>query len=219
MKALLTIASLALCGVLALQWHDWPPKIDTAPQGSDPHETESPSVEETASPLELLDPPLEKDDFASVIERPLFLPDRRPPSEEPEETEEPAVVEEAPKVALDTMDLNAVIITPSEAVAWVRTPSKPTAEKLHIGDTLDGWTVKAIKGDEVEMERQGKTDTLVLRDYSYSPPPPTRQQRRAARRQASQPKRTARPGGRPGSSSTRSKPQPQRPGRPPVPPK
>jgi hypothetical protein len=129
--------------------------------------------------MDLLDAPLDKERFADITERPLFLPDRRPPKEEPEEEEE--IPEQATGAALDTMDLTAIIITPTESVAWVRSPSKPAPERLRLGDELEGWTVKAIKEDEIEVERQGESDTLVLRDYSKSPPPAARPPGRAAR--------------------------------------
>lgn len=181
MKALLIMASLALAGVLVLQWYDWPPEIEHPADNGEPAGTDSTTTDTATSPLELLDPvPLVKEDFANVIERPLFLPDRRPPSEDPTNLDVPQIVEDVPGVGLETMDLNAVIITPVEAVAWVRTPTKPTPEKLRIGDEVEGWTIKSIQADEVQLERQGKTDTLVLRDYSRSPPPAARPPRHAA---------------------------------------
>jgi len=215
-KFLLASAAVALTAMLTLQWYDWPPKRQYVDTYSNPTDTEQPSSTGDSSPLDLLDSPIEKEDYASIIERPVFLPERRPPSEEPVE---PEVVDEQPNIELDAMDLNAIIITPSEAVAWVHTNSKPTAEKLRIGDELAGWTIKAIKGDEVELERQGKTDTLVLRDYSRSPPPVAQKPRRGvqnpARQPASRAQRPRRPiPAEPKDTPPRSRNNAQRPPRP-----
>lgn len=178
MKYVLALMALALAGLLAWQWYDWPPQWNGRVPGDQLPGAESPAEAEPRSPLELLDPPLVKEEYASVSERPLFLPDRRPPAEEPDE---PPAEEEQPETAIDTMDLTAIIITPQESMAWVQSPTKQTPQKLRLGDELDGWTLKAIKSDEVELERQGETDTLVLRDYSKSPPPAARPPRRAIR--------------------------------------
>lgn len=182
MKYLLGLAALTLLAVLALQWLGWPPE-GVGAGGGPAAGTESPPSAQPPSPLELLDPPLEKEDYLSVVERPLFLPDRRVPEEEPEEEEKQVVEEEkTPAVELDTMDLTAIVITPTESVAWVSSGSKPKPERLRAGDELEGWTVKEIKEGEIELERQGKSDTLILRDYSKSPPQPARPPQRAARR-------------------------------------
>lgn len=164
---LATVVSLGL--LLALQWRNWPPERISEPEaGADPRsETASPAP--SGSPMEMLPPPEEKEEYAVVIERPLFTPDRRPPSDEPEEQG----LEPPPggDTSLDRLDLNAVIITPAKAIAWVRDPTKKDLQDLELGDDLNGWTVKEILSDRMVLERQGETDTLTLRDYENMPPP------------------------------------------------
>jgi hypothetical protein len=168
-KVVLLSIIVLLSLVLVLQWRDWPPARTSVPEASTDQPAEPVAPPSMESPLELLAPPEEKDDYAVVVERPLFLPDRRPPAEEPEDVPEDLPVEEDP--AIDALDLNAVIITPTKVVAWVRDPSKKDLQDLELGDDLNGWTVKEILADRLVLERQGETNTLTLRDYENMPPP------------------------------------------------
>lgn len=181
MKLALGLLSLALAALLALQWRDWPPQVGQVAAGGGAPEGQATGLPDPVAPMDLLAPPVEREDYASVVERPLFMPTRRPPEEEPEEPEPPPPEEPPPTVALDTFDLNAILITPSDSIAWVRSPSTPTPQRLRTGDEVEGWTVKAIMADQIELERQGDTDTLILRDYQNSPPPVARSPRRPTR--------------------------------------
>ena len=62
-------------------------------------------------------------------------------------------------------DLTGVIISPAMTTAWVKDPSQQTPVRLRAGETLAGWTVREILGDRLVVERQGKSDTLYLRDF------------------------------------------------------
>jgi general secretion pathway protein N len=197
MKPLLLVTLLGLGGMLAVQWRGWPPERQIAPLDG-PGEATQPVNAKPDNPLDRLSLPSNKEDYATVIERPLFLPGRRPPEEAPEAEGPEETSEGQPLVALDTMDLNAVIITPTGAVAWVRTPNDPKPRKVQVGDDLEGWTVKAIATGEVEMQGQDIADRLVLRNYSQgAPPPPTgRPPREAARKEPARPPAKS-PQGRP----------------------
>ena len=182
MKRLLVTVLLGLSVLLVMQWRDWPPdrmsSRPDAPRGDAPQ----PIGEKGDPPIAQLPPPVEKQDYVSVTERPLFLPGRRPPAETPEaEVPEDAPGEGEPLMALDAMDLNAVIITPDGAIAWVSTPNSPKPQKVRIGDEFEGWKVKAITPDNVEVQGVTSTDSLVLRNYSQGgQPPPNRPPARAA---------------------------------------
>lgn len=173
MKGLLLALALLLGGVLVLEWHSWSPgdAVPTAPAAAGQATAGRDATSTDLGGVALEPPPME--DYASVVERPLFLPERRPPP--PEEAEEP-VAENEPMTELDGVDLTAVVITPAVVSAWVRAPGENEVKRLRLGDEFDGWTVKTIAPDELVLERQGETNRLTLRDYENAPPPipPTR---------------------------------------------
>lgn len=182
MKRLLGLICLALTAIIVWQWRNWPPPRGVLPTNltNEAGETRAPQPSETR--LSLITP-LNKDDYGSVTDRPLFLSSRRPPEEEdPAKLEVPEAL--APETPLENLDLNAVIITPTGAIAWVTTPSGPKPQKVQIGDELEGWKVKNITNDEVEMEGKTGSDRLVLRNFSQSgqpvskPPPRTERRNR-----------------------------------------
>ena len=205
MKRLLVTVLLGLSVLLVMQWRDWPPdrmsSRPDAPRGDAPQ----PIGEKGDPPLGQLPPSVEKQDYVSVTERPLFLPGRRPPAETPEaEVPEDAPGEGEPLMALDAMDLNAVIITPDGAIAWVSTPNSPKPQKVRIGDEFEGWKVKAITPDNVEVQGVTSTDSLVLRNYSQGgQPPPNRPPPRAAAKPGGA---AAKPSGRPRQTSPQTRP-------------
>jgi hypothetical protein len=168
MKPALVIAVLVLGALLALQWLGWPPDREATPSGDLGTSAAPVPVPAAESPLDLLSPPEDIEDYAVVVERPLFLPDRRPPSEDEADQEEAPIVDDA---ALKGLDLNAVIMTPGRVVAWVRNPAEKELQDLELGDEINGWNVKEIQSDRLVLERQGQTDTLTLRDYQNMPPP------------------------------------------------
>jgi hypothetical protein len=160
--------ALALLALLILQWKDWPPP----PSSIDLDETSATDAgavtEAGQDPLANLKPPDDRDNFASITERPLFRPDRKPeppPDETPAATTDPGT-----NVELDTLDLSAVMLTPTLASAWVKDPSQPKLQRLRIGDDLEGWSVRDILDDRVLLERQGEEYALILRDYSKATP-------------------------------------------------
>jgi hypothetical protein len=168
----LAALTLLLCGVLALQWWSWAPgdALPGPPAASSPSGPADEPAGATLPDLDLELPP--REDYASVIERPLFLPERRPPPDEAPETDE-AVPE---LTELDGVDLTAVVITTEVVSAWVRAPDGQELKRLRLGDDFLGWTVKTIEPEELVLERQGETNRLLLRDYENAPQPipPTR---------------------------------------------
>jgi general secretion pathway protein N len=195
-KPLLVLVSLGLAGLLYVQWSDWPPpetsgQVPEAPDASGASPQPEPVVE--LAPLE------DKEDYAAVTERPLFRPDRRPEEDEPKD-EPDAPLEEASDLA--GMDVTGILIAPKLTSAWVKDPSQPAPVRLRPGETLAGWTVKDILADRLVMERQGKTDELLLRAFAppgTAPLTPTPRQPPAVRRPASgpTPQRAAVPPGQP----------------------
>ncbi|AFL74777.1 type II secretion system protein N [Thiocystis violascens] len=161
---------LALLGLLVLQWKDWPPETSRSGVGEDSAVENGVAPETQPDPLARLTHPADRDSYASIVERPLFRPDRKP---EPPPEEAPAAAS-APgtDLALDTLDLTAVMMTPTSVSAWVKDPSQPKLRRLRLGDEIEGWSVREILEDRVLLERQDEEYALLLRDYSKAPPPP-----------------------------------------------
>ena len=170
MKRLLGLICLVLAFSIFWQWRDWPPSRGVLPTISAEEAGEPRAAQPTEPRLSLI-PPHNKDDYATVIDRPLFLSSRRPPAEEaPAEISVPEVPP-PPEIPLDNFDLNAVIITPMGAIAWITTPSEPKPLKVQIGDELEGWKIKQISKDEIEMEGRSGSDRLVLRNFTQGGQP------------------------------------------------
>ena len=174
MRAVLAVIGLALLGLLFLQWRSWPPALPAPPPGADA----APAAAASGEAPPKLPPVPPREDYASVAERPLFLPDRRPPPEEPEDASDEGLPEEPAE--LKDVDFSAVVITPDAVKAWV-TPYSQERRWLRIGDEIDGWTLTRIGPDSLVLERQGETNEILLRDYANAPapipptPPPHRQ--------------------------------------------
>ncbi|CRI64885.1 conserved exported hypothetical protein [Thiocapsa sp. KS1] len=160
---------LPLALLLAFQWKDWPPGPSRAGLDAAAPATSNTAGEAPPDPAAQLAPPDPKDAYASVADRPLFRPERRP--EEPGETDPQAVAGTEEATSLEGMNLSAVIITPTLVSAWIQDPNEPRLRRLRIGDDLGGWSVQTILPDRVLLERQGEQDALILRDYGNTPTP------------------------------------------------
>ena len=88
MKWALAILVAVLGAIVGLEWLGWPPSPPQ--QDGDDTKTSAPGASATQAqknPLDVLAPLEDKGQYAVIMERPLFLPDRRPPEEEPEEAD------------------------------------------------------------------------------------------------------------------------------------
>jgi hypothetical protein len=160
-RILLAGLVMGLGGLLYWQWADWPPP---PPLGGEVARAQAADVPATqvSDPIADLKPLEDREEYAVVRDRPLFRPDRRPPKEEPTGAVEAPPVEESD---LGGFDLTGIIISPGVTTAWIKDPQQQTPVRLRPGETLAGWTVTEILGDRLVVERQGKSDTLYLRDF------------------------------------------------------
>lgn len=169
MKLGLLILAGVLAAILVREWAGWPPAPPQASdQGGQASLPETHKSKAPASPNDLLLPLEDKEQYAVIMERPLFLPDRRPPEDEPEENQEQKAETDAD---IASLDLNAILISPGEISAWIRDPKDKRLIHVKPGDGLHGWVVQKILSDRLVLQRQGENDTLVLRDYKNQPPP------------------------------------------------
>lgn len=168
-RLVLSALVVLLSAVAALEWQLY----SRLPEQREPILAD-PEVSPDVPPVPRLDEQLRletREEYASIIERPLFRPDRRP--EPPEEASDG--VDDEERIPLEALDLSAVLIAPGRASAWVREPSAAQARRVRIGDTLGGWRIQDIHADHIVLERQGETDQLPLRNYTKA----TTQQRPA----------------------------------------
>ena len=167
-RILPALTAALLFGFLILLWKDWPPPLSQAGFNGESAGAASAQTGSAPDPLARLKPPPERDAFASVIERPIFRPDRKPEPAPDEEQTAPATPES--NAQLDSMDLTGVLNTPSIISAWVKDPAQPKLRRVRIGDDFEGWSVREILEDRVLLERQGDEYALILRDYSKESP-------------------------------------------------
>jgi general secretion pathway protein N len=163
---LILIAMIALLALAAvLQWRDWPPTLPAVPAAGSLDLPELPE-----QPSFTLDDERARDDYLSVVERPLFLPDRRPP-QSPAPVDNMADGAEVPAdEELTGVDVNAILInTEARRSVWLVDPSQGNELiRKRLGDDFKGWVIKDIEADRVRFERQGRIETLDLLDFSAS---------------------------------------------------
>ncbi|MCF7994254.1 MAG: hypothetical protein K9L32_00060 [Chromatiaceae bacterium] len=154
-----------LATAAALQWRDWPP----AP----PPVSSTDSFQPAAAPLQpppVLDTDRTRDDYLTIVERPLFRPDRRPQPDDP--VAEAGLEEEgAAAEALRNTDINAILIkSPDPPSVWLIDPMRRNELiRRRLGEDYQGWIITAIEPDQVRFERQGQTETLNLNDFLTAP--------------------------------------------------
>lgn len=107
-----------------------------------------------------LPPPVPLAELAAALERPLFTQSRRPPA--------------APVAAPSQLDavLAGVLSDGAEKVAIVVAPGADRALRLREGDVFQGWRVERVEDEAVVLERDGRTERLVL---TFRGPPPATQ--------------------------------------------
>ena len=151
-------------------------------------------------------------DFIASVERPLFLPERRPP--EPEEE----VVEKVAEKPLEPLKVlvTGVILSSSRSFALVQREGDSEVLQLAARDTIDGWSVKDILADRVVFARGEESQAVELKDRSGQAKPrePDKekqvQQARPNRRRAQQPETDPPPRPRSGDPAEEAQPPARR---------
>jgi hypothetical protein len=116
------------------------------------------SAQETPGAFSL--PPLE--DFSAIVDRPLFSPDRRPPTET-SEVGEAAVAAEGPSSGESQIVLAGTATDQSErAVAILHEVSQGVQFRVWVGDEIGGWTVKAIRPRALVLGTATQEVTVTL---------------------------------------------------------
>lgn len=110
---------------------------------------------------------LGEDSFMEVARRPLFWRDRGqvpvlPP--EPPVVEAPPPPPPAPPPPPPQLVLVAVISTPDVNLAILQRADGGEVMRLKVGETLEGWTLKSLHVDHVELDGGGTENKLYLSD-------------------------------------------------------
>ena len=94
--------------------------------------------------------------FVDMLERPLFIPDRRMPKPEVKKAPPP------PPRPLQ-LKLEGIAIAGSSRVAVLRNLNGNTLLQLAEGDTHDGWTLNTLTGTSAQFSRDnGETSEVLL---------------------------------------------------------
>ncbi|GEM_PF-5124826 len=96
-----------------------------------------------------------------ILQRPLFVPARRPSAEH--DQEKVATPAGGPAGLL----LEGIVQTETDGFALIRARSEKKPRRVRPGDRLSGWKVKAILTDRVVLEADGERHELQL--YRYPP--------------------------------------------------
>ena len=113
-------------------------------------------------------PPL--GEYAAMVERPLFAPNRAP---NPGANVAP-VAGPAQKAGASTdpaeMILTAVMIAKGQRVAILESARGKSLHKVAVGENVNGWTLMAIEPESVSLKKGNEVKMLELR-IQGSPPP------------------------------------------------
>jgi hypothetical protein len=96
--------------------------------------------------------------FSEVVERPLFVKERRPPK--PGENQDPQKKEK--QVQLGQYKLTGVILGPDQRFALLLDAAKKKTERVDEGKDKGGWTLKEVHTDSVLLTRDGNDEALPL---------------------------------------------------------
>jgi hypothetical protein len=99
--------------------------------------------------------------FATIIERPLFSPSRRPPSEDTTAASVPSL----------GFSLSGVVISTDEPFALVKPDATGDPVRIKVGEELSGWTVARIEADRI-LVRHDTVEKELLLDFSAPAPLP-----------------------------------------------
>lgn len=102
-------------------------------------------------------------DYAEVVQRPLFMQDRRPfVPEQVAATNTPVKKAPVRRQGNDNFSLSAIIITDEKRIALIQSGRNKTLQKVAQGEQLEGWTVSDIQAGKISLKRGSETRELEL---------------------------------------------------------
>lgn len=147
---LLLVGCLLAASLLVMRWFNPPYPDEYTPL---PNKNVSEFEVKPVQPFQVA--PLT--DYRNIIERPLFLADRRPPEETPEETP----VSETPAGDGDLV-LLGVVLTPDANMALLQVDQRGQVARLRVGEKVNGWELQSIQPNQVNLNNGEKELDLPL---------------------------------------------------------
>jgi hypothetical protein len=132
-------------------------------------------------------PPIEE--FAAIVERPLFMMDRKPYVPGIAETEQPQTPVNQNSLSNEQYLLSAIIISEDKRLALLTKQSDSKLYKLGVGESIDGWTIQDIQTREVSLNRgtESRKLELMVNTSPVAATPQVRQRRMLRQATAMQP--------------------------------
>ena len=153
---LLTLSVICLSILLFESLQDY--SLDSVVLSNPATSSKKDTQNNTVSPLPALV------DYVEIIERPLFMEDRRPfvPPEvvspaKPRTRKAPASRKEE-----QIFNLSAIIITDEKRIALLESGREKKLHKVSQGDELDGWTISNIAPNRISMQKGTETREMEL---------------------------------------------------------
>lgn len=103
--------------------------------------------------------------FVATLERPLFVPTRRPPP--------PPQAASAPAPADPLTDLRLLAVYGNQQVGGVIVRVDSRVRRLKLGETLNGWTLRSVQPHAVELARGDEVRSIEIKRTAGLEPQPT----------------------------------------------
>ena len=98
------------------------------------------------------------DTYQDIIDRPLFMDNRKPYISLTPETKKSNIRE----IKSQQLSLSAVVITSNKSIAIFQYANSKTVQHVALGETIDGWTLTEIHEQQVVLNKGDDTKTLEL---------------------------------------------------------
>ncbi len=146
---------MILLGVALVPWLVDP--ADYLAAGPDAQAMTEVAEPPTAPRLEL--PPIEQ--FAAIVERPIFTATRRTARRQPVAPSAPA---SSGGRILGRYQVIGVVVAPGNRLVLLRRLGGAETIRLKQGEEIDGWTLVEVTRDEVVLESGGRREKIEIRN-------------------------------------------------------
>ena len=153
--SVLGLSAMILLGVALVPWLFDPADYLAAGPGAQA------SVELAEAPMSprFDPPPIEQ--FAAIVERPIFTATRRTARRQPVAPSAPA---SSGGLFLGRYQVVGVVVAPGNRLVLLKRPGGAETIRLKEGEEIDGWTLVNVTRDDVVLESGGRREKIEIRD-------------------------------------------------------